>query len=103
MTRRMKNYAIFLKFLYQSNPHQQKAIVTNLTKDQIDVLSEIALNIYKGVFPNKKKYVNTLKPYRSIIYKLGVKSTSRNNKKQLLVRNRKFLRQLLQPVQEYLQ
>lgn len=101
MSRRMKNYEIFLNF-YVSPLRQQKAIIANLTKDQIDVLSEIALNIYKGVFPNKAKYVNSLKPYRPIIYTLGAKSTSRRKKQQLLVRNRKLLRQLLQPVQEYL-
>ena len=74
MSRRMKTQSIFLKFLSQANTKQRKAILSTLTKEQLDLLSEVALNIYKGVFPNKQKYVKLLKPYKSLIWQIGSKS-----------------------------
>lgn len=38
-----------------SKSKQRKAILSTLTKEQLEVLPEVALNIYKGVFTNKHK------------------------------------------------
>jgi len=60
-------------------------------------LSEIALNIYKGVFPNKHKYVNQLKPFKSVIKQLASKSVGASRKKSLLILKHKFVPTFLRP------
>jgi len=77
----MKTQSIFWKFLSQANTKQRKVILSTLTTEQLDVLSEVALNIYKGVFPNKQKYVKLLKPYKSLIWQKGSKSMENSKKK----------------------
>lgn len=98
----MKTHASFIKFLYDSNVKQRKVVLANLTKEEISLLSEIALNIFKGVFPNREKYVNTLKPYKQTIARLAHKSESKVQKKKLLLRNVKIIPKLLRPVLDYL-
>ena len=98
----MKSNSTFLKFLYQANKNQRIAVLSHITKKEVDVLSEIALNIYKGVFPNKKKYVKPLESFKSIIWKLGSKSVSRHKKKKLLIRYNKVLPSLLRPVLDFI-
>ena len=77
----MQINAVFLKFMFESTLQQRKAVLTQITKQHVEVLSEIALNIYKGVFPNKTSYVKPLKPYKTVIFELGSKSESIRRKK----------------------
>ena len=102
MSRRMKTHASFIKFLYNSTVKQRKAILSNLTEEQVNLLSEIALNIFKGVFPHREKYAKTLEPYKLIIARLAHKSKSKAQKKKLLLRNVKVVQKLLKPVLDYL-
>lgn len=102
MSRRMRSNSVFLKFLYEADTNQRVAILSHLTKTQINVLSEVALNIYKGVFPNKQKYIKSLNPYKSIVYQLGTKSVGVRKKKQLLIRHNKLIPNLLRPVMDFL-
>lgn len=98
----MRSNAVFLKFMYEASTKQRAAILTHITKPQINVLSEVALNIYKGVFPNRQKYVNSLKPHKSIIFRLGSKSVGALRKKQLLIRNNKLIPNLIRPVIDFI-
>lgn len=102
MSRRMKTHSSFIKFLHDSSVGQRKVILSNLTKEQINLLSEIALNILRGVFPHKNKYVKTLKPYRLIIARLAHRSESKVQKKKLLLSHIKIIPKLLKPVLDYL-
>lgn len=98
----MKSNTVFLRFLYQASKNQRVAIFTHLTKEQVNVLSEVALNIFKGVFPNKQKYLKTLKPYKSVLYQLGSKSLGVRKKKQLLIRYNNLIPHLLGPLLDFL-
>lgn len=98
MSRRKKVQSVFLKLLYETNPKQRFIIISNLTKTQLDTLSEVALNIYKGIFPNTQTYVEALKPYRSPMYRLGSKYVQQSQKKTLLKRYNKIIPSLLRPV-----
>ena len=93
---------MFLKFLFQAHKNQRVAVLSHLTKTQIDVLSEIALNIYRGVFPNKQKYVKSLKPFRSTVFYLGSKTVSRRDKKEILLRHNGLIPSLVRPVLDFL-
>lgn len=98
----MKTHAAFIKFLHNSTVKQRKAILSNLTDKEINLLSEIALNIFKGVLPHRENYVKTLKPYKLIIARLAHKSESGAQKKKLLLQNVKVVPKLLRPVLKYL-
>lgn len=98
----MKSSTVFLRFLYQASKNQRVAIFPHLTKEQVNVLSEVALNIFKGVFPNKQKYLKTLKPYKSVLYQLGSKSLGVRKKKQLLIRYNNLIPHLLGPLLDFL-
>ena len=98
----MKTHAAFIKFLHDSTVKQRKVVLSNLTKTEIDLLSEIALNIFKDVFPHREKYVKTLKPYILFIARLAHRSESKAQKKKLLLRHVKILPKLLRPVLDYL-
>lgn len=102
MSQRMKSNTVFLRFLYQASKNQRVAIFPHLTKEQVNVLSEVALNIFKGVFPNKQKYLKTLKPYKSVLYQLGSKSLGVRKKKQLLIRYNNLIPHLLGPLLDFL-
>ena len=78
----MRTHSVFIKCLYNIDPKQRAAIIPHLKKAQIEVLSEVALNIYKGLFPNKQKYVKSLKRYRSVIHQIGSKSVGVAKKKK---------------------
>ena len=86
----MKTAATFIRYLHESPIKQRKVVLSNLTKEDINLLSEIALNIYKGVFPHREKYVKSLKPYKLIIARLAHRSESKAKKKKLLLRHAHF-------------
>ena len=98
----MKTHASFIKFLHDSTVKQRKAILINLTKKEINLLSEIALNIFKGVLPHREKYAKILQPYKSIIARLAHKFETKAQKRKLLLRNVKLIPKLLKPILEYL-
>ena len=102
MSRRMKSSSALLKFLHQANKKQRLAVLPHINRKEVDVLSEIALNIYKGVFPNKKKYVKPLEPFKSFISDLASKSVSTNRKRKILIRYNKVLPSLLRPVLDFI-
>lgn len=100
MSGRMISNSVLLKFMYKTNKKQRVTVLSHLSKAEIDVFSAIALNIYKGVFLNKTKYVNTLKPFKSIVFRLG--SVSSQKKKTILIRYQKIIPLLIRPVLEFL-
>jgi lipoate synthase len=56
----------------------------NASKDQIDTLSECALNIYKGNIPIGKRTVERLRPYKKHLKTLGLTQLSTEKKKRIL-------------------
>lgn len=102
MSRRMRSHSSFLKLLYQTTENQRKAIIATLSTEQLEVLSEIALNIYKGVFPNTQSYIKALKSFKRSVLRLGDKTINNSEKKRLLLKRRHFLPKLLKPVIEIL-
>ena len=61
-------------------------------------MSEVAPNIYKGVFLNKHKYVKVMKPYESLMWQIWSKSMENSQKMKLLIKKQKIIQLLLQPV-----
>lgn len=98
MSRRMRINKNFIKFIYEATSKQRKHILSHVTKDQIDLISEIALNIIKGIFPNKVTYIKALVPYKSLLVRLSSKKKTFANKKKLLLRYPQILPRIVKPV-----
>jgi hypothetical protein len=102
MKQTVKKHKAFLNFLVWADSTQQKVVVKNLTSEQYDVLSEIALNIYTGTYPLAKKYINQLKPYESCIRSLGSREVSNREKRRILLKNISLIPLLLKPIVQHL-
>lgn len=76
MNPRIRKQRAFLNFMLDGNGAQQKWLIKSYTNELYDVISEIALNIYKGTYPLTKKYINQLTPYQLFIRSLGSRKVS---------------------------
>ena len=94
----MKKQASFLKFMVDANKKQTKLIVKTLTTDQLDVIGDVALNIYTAAFPVKPSYLKRLKPYKAAIRLLGSREISGKKKRNILSKRLKLLSILFKPV-----
>lgn len=55
-----------------------------MTNDELDTLAEIAKNVYKGHVHVKPSTVSKLKPFKSHLFKLGLKSVPRIKKRKII-------------------
>jgi hypothetical protein len=85
-----------------ANIVQQKLLIKSFTSEQLDVISEIALNIYTGTYPLSKKYINQLKPYQPYIRLLGSREVSSKKKRDILLRHLPLVSLLLKPIVQYI-
>lgn len=102
MNQRVRKHKAILQFLLYANTVQQKLIIKSLTSEQIDVISEIALNIYTGTYPLTKKYINKLRSYQSYIRSLGSRETSSKLKRGILLKHLQLVSLLLKPIVQYM-
>jgi len=75
----------------------RQKIIRQASTDNIDALSEIALNLLKGNIPLNTKEKKKLKRHKDKIRKLGKRNVSTKKKKTLLVQEGGFLPLLLAP------
>lgn len=102
MTSAVRQQRHFLEFLLQSNPAQRKLILRSITRDQLNVLGEIAANVIHSVIllnPEEKK---ALKKYKSVLLVLGDKKTAKKIKGGYLKRNQLGITTLLKIVKPFL-
>jgi len=64
MNRTVKTHTAFLQLLYSTSVKQRKALLETITSDQLQILCEIALNVYRGTFPVSGYYIKKLLPKR---------------------------------------
>ena len=98
MTLRLGAHTTFLKFLYESEQRQQKALIESATTQQIDILSEIALNIYRGVLALNPHHIRKLRQYKLNIRALSSRSVGRRRKRNILIRHPILISLLLKPI-----
>ena len=89
MPSRLNRNAHFLRLLSSSKPSVKKKLVEHATKDQVDTLSELALNVLNGVIPLESRQFNKLKRHAHKLRTLARKRGSVKRRKQLLVRNQR--------------
>ena len=81
--------AHFLRLLFSSKPSLKKKLIEHATKDQVDTLSELALNVLKGTISLESNQFNKLKRHAHKLRSLARKRGSVKRRKQLLVRNQR--------------
>lgn len=98
MRQTVNKHRALLQFLLYADIAQQKILLKNLTSEQLDVISEIALNIYTGTCPLTKNCINLLKPYESDIRSLGSREVSNKEKRRILHKRIDLVPLLLKPI-----
>ena len=89
MPSRLDRNAHFLRLLSSSKPRLKKKLIEHATKDQVDTLRELALNVLKGAIPLESRQFNKLKRHAHKLRRLARKRGSVKRRKQLLVRNQR--------------
>ena len=82
---RLSRNSLFLTQLKKTkHPTAVKKLISRATKDQIDSISEIALNMLKGNVAISPAHLRVLKKYSNPLRALTKKRTSLRRRKQLL-------------------
>ena len=85
----MKRNRDFLKLLSTSKPSSRRSLVQHASRDQIDTLSEIALNLLNDNIPTRPTQSNRLQQYARQLRHLARRKGSLKGKKALLTRNQR--------------
>ena len=89
---RLQEHATFLRLLANSKSAMQRKLITTATKDQIDTLSEIALNFLKGIIPIQPHQFAKLKQSAKKLRHLASQGMSAKRREMLLTRKGEFLK-----------
>jgi hypothetical protein len=81
---------------------QRKALLDTITQDQLKALTEIAVNILRGVLTITPFYYTKLKKDRKLIRIIGDTSVSLKRKRELLCRRGRVIVLLLKAVEQTL-
>ena len=85
MSSRLNRNTHFLRLLASSKPGVKKKLVEHATKDKMDTLSELALNLLSDVIPLEANHYNKLKRHAKKLRALAKRKDSVKRRKQLLV------------------
>lgn len=91
MNRAVRSHLSFLNFLRTATNVQRKAILQTASREEIDAVSEIVVNILKGVINLSLREKTTLRKYRSALHQIANSSASLKSRKKFLVKINKVL------------
>jgi len=97
MTKRIMRNKDFLRNVSRSKSFRRKVLIKKATKDNIDALSEVALNTLLGNVPLTGQHKQKLRRYRFKIRNLA-KKFSLKKKKDFLIQKGGFLPLLVTPI-----
>lgn len=99
MRGRWNKHIKYLKFL--ENNDINKSLLKDISKDQLNTLSEILLNIYQGVIPLNTREVEDLRPFKKNIEILITKNISLTKKKHILLRSVPMVSMVIRTFRKY--
>lgn len=102
MSEQVKKEKYFLLFLINASENQQKLLMSNLTKNQIKVIIEVAYNALMGTLVLDENDKRKLKRYRHVIRKLVSKEITVKKRRALLSKYYKQIILLIKPCQLWL-
>ena len=97
MSKRISRHAPLLRHLCKAKPNTIRSVIKTGDKDLINVFSECALNVLKGVVPLTKVQRIKLSRHKKCLRDLVNRKTSNQKKKKILQRGG-FLGALLPPI-----
>jgi len=102
MERAVKQHAPFLHLLYTAESKQRQVLLETISDKQLQILSEVILNVYKGILPISRYYISKLKPYRQDIENIIDPEIRKKDKIKMLIHNHVMIPLLLKPIQSML-
>jgi len=87
----------FIKNIYKCKGDKRKKLISTATKDNIDSISEIALNTLKGNVPIQLNSLKKLKRHANSVRKISRKGVSVKERKRVLQQEGGFLPLILAP------
>ena len=87
----LKSSEPFLRLLARSSAKRRKALLSQVTRDELKSLCEICLNILKGNIPLDDKTYNKLKRHKSKLRTLADKKTSSAHKQHIVNQHGGFI------------
>lgn len=85
----------FLRYLAVAVPTQRKQLLRNLAREQVQVLSEICLNLLNGNIAISDQDYNSLSKHKNSLRKLALKSVDNNTKRELMSKNASVIKTLV--------
>ena len=86
MTPSVKRHIAFIQLLASCSKHQTTALISSMSKEQMNVLCEMLLNVQYGTIKLTEQDKKKLQRKKNIIRKLTTKTTTRKVRKSLLQR-----------------
>ena len=91
-------YTGILKSMVRAKQNNMKELITHSNNHVIRVISEIALNVIKGIIPLSSHEIDNLRRWKPFVRKLISTSYGVNKKRDLLVKYPKLVRLILKPL-----
>lgn len=85
MSNTVKTSVPYFRLMKRSKNKEKVFLINNMTKTQMNVLSEIVLNTLYGSIPLNKNTIEKLKKKKSTLKKIIMKRISLKTKKHLLL------------------
>ena len=91
-------YKGMLKSMVRAKQSNLKELIAHSNNHVIRVISEIALNVIKGIIPLTKNEIENLRKWKPYIKKLISISLGVNKKREMLLKNTKLVKIILKPL-----
>ncbi len=88
MGQRLRRNAEYLQLLCRSRGKARQRLVANATPEQINALSEVAMNVLRGNLPLSSVHKRKLVPHRHRLRQIANRKLSSKKRKALMVRQR---------------
>lgn len=89
-------HVAFLRYLVVAVPNHRKQLLRSLSREQIQVLSEICLNLLQGNIEITDQDLQSLSKHKNTFRKLAVKSLDNNTKRELMYKDATGIRTLVE-------
>ena len=94
----IKKHLQFLHLLANTHHKQRQAMIESSTREQLEVLTEIIINILNEVLPIRDKHRQQLRRHKRTIRRLSKKKIPLHTRRQLLLQPNNLTSLLLQPI-----
>lgn len=98
----IEKQAAFLRIMHDCRPSQRLALIRHATNEQIDAISQVALNILMGVVEVPPTIIKRLRKRRRIIHDLASRGVGHRVKKELLYNYPSLAKSLIFAVLPYI-